>query len=350
MSLSTPTLATIARAANVSTNTVSLALRNDPRVRPATRDRIQALAQELGYRPNPLISDLMAQMRRGGPEVYRGNLALLNAHPDFQSLNHHPSLPAFLKGCHQQALARGYQLDELWLHANGQNPRALNRILTARNIRGIVLVGVRSPSEGLITYNPTWEKHAVVVTGVRTHLPALNYCSTDQYLLVRDALDQAVALGYRRPALAFTPHSDALVDHRYHAALLGYTYQHPTLATIPSFFECAVTETSKRAFQAWYRSHQPDLILTFYRETKTWLQELGVSIPDQVGIIILDRLKGSETWSHMDQHDERIGADAINLLVSMLQLNESGIPSTPRATLRRATWVPGTTTRCAAQA
>ncbi len=343
-----PSLSTIAKAAGVSTNTVSLALRSDPRVRLETRAKIVSLAESLGYRPNPLISDLMAQLRRGATESYRGTLALINAHPEQQTLSHHPCLPNFLAGCRDQAVKRGYCLDEFWLHAPGQNSSNLNRILTARNIRGLILLGLRNPAQDLSAYAETWTHHAVVVAGVRTQKPAFNYCSVDQHLLIRDALDQARALGYRRPALALTPTTESLVDHRYNSALLGYVHEHGERSPIPGFFGCATTPQARHEFQTWYREHQPDLILTFYRETKSWLEEIGVRVPDDTGIILLDYLNGVTHWSHMDQHDRLVGADAVNLLVSMLQLNESGIPATPRATFRRATWSPGLTTRVAA--
>ena len=38
----------VARAANVSKNTVSLALRNDSQIPPSTRERIRKIAEELG--------------------------------------------------------------------------------------------------------------------------------------------------------------------------------------------------------------------------------------------------------------------------------------------------------------
>jgi DNA-binding LacI/PurR family transcriptional regulator len=46
------TLKDIARACGMNVSTVSRALRNDPQVKAATRQRIQALAAGMGYRPN----------------------------------------------------------------------------------------------------------------------------------------------------------------------------------------------------------------------------------------------------------------------------------------------------------
>lgn len=50
---------TIAAEACVSRNTVSLALRGDPRVAPATRDRVLAAAKKLNYRPNRLAQAMV---------------------------------------------------------------------------------------------------------------------------------------------------------------------------------------------------------------------------------------------------------------------------------------------------
>ena len=50
----------IAKAAGVGKATVSLALRNDPRLRPQTCRRIQKIARQMGYRTNATIASLMA--------------------------------------------------------------------------------------------------------------------------------------------------------------------------------------------------------------------------------------------------------------------------------------------------
>ena len=53
----------VAQAAGVSVMTVSLALRHAPSIPVATRERVLAAAEKLGYRRNPLVSVLMAGLR-----------------------------------------------------------------------------------------------------------------------------------------------------------------------------------------------------------------------------------------------------------------------------------------------
>jgi LacI family transcriptional regulator len=58
-------LQAVARALGVSRSTVSLALRDDPRISDATRRRVRRAAEDLGYTANPLIATLMSTLRRG---------------------------------------------------------------------------------------------------------------------------------------------------------------------------------------------------------------------------------------------------------------------------------------------
>jgi len=58
------TLRDIAECCRVAVGTVSFALRDDPRVRPETRERIQAIAQEMGY--NAAVSEHARRLRLRG--------------------------------------------------------------------------------------------------------------------------------------------------------------------------------------------------------------------------------------------------------------------------------------------
>lgn len=53
------TIIDVAKAAGVSKSTVSAALTNNPTVNTKTRDKVLAVAAELGYRPNRLARSLV---------------------------------------------------------------------------------------------------------------------------------------------------------------------------------------------------------------------------------------------------------------------------------------------------
>src|SRR4051794_37238614 len=73
-----PNMQRVAEAAGVSKSSVSLALRDDPRLAPETRRRVQEIASRMGYRKNPIVASLMAQLRVSHTPKFQANFALIN--------------------------------------------------------------------------------------------------------------------------------------------------------------------------------------------------------------------------------------------------------------------------------
>src|SRR4051812_8411327 len=70
-------MAEIAQHLGVASSTISRALRDDPSVSAAMREQVRQLAETMGYRPNPLVSALMANRRRRGGAGEVGVIALI---------------------------------------------------------------------------------------------------------------------------------------------------------------------------------------------------------------------------------------------------------------------------------
>src|ERR1700753_2066854 len=68
----------IAARAKVSTMTVSLALRDSPRISSTTRERIQALAAKMGFHPDPALRSLAAYRRTRQAAHFTGTIAYVN--------------------------------------------------------------------------------------------------------------------------------------------------------------------------------------------------------------------------------------------------------------------------------
>jgi len=72
-----PRMEEIAVRLKISAATVSRALRNDPRISEPVRQRVRETAAAMGYRPNPLVSALMASRRRRGGNGEVDTIALV---------------------------------------------------------------------------------------------------------------------------------------------------------------------------------------------------------------------------------------------------------------------------------
>lgn len=343
--MKSPTMADVARAAAVSKNTVSLALREDPRISPRTRQRIVAVATRLGYERNPIVGEMMAHMRLGSQSGFHATFALINANLDPTSFTSHPTIPSYVKGATDRAADLGYRLDPFWMHDPRIDGKALARIIAARGIRGVLIVGMMKENRIPSHFLPVVEKFPCVVTGVRTRQPALSFACVDHHMLTLKSLERTLALGYRRPALALDQVIDTLVDGRFTSGFLIGQQKLPPDRRVEPFYQFAQARDDPSLFLRWVEKEQPDVIFTLYNVVRSWLEEAGWKIPDDIGLVQLEWRQNQPHWSGMNQHNDIVGQAALELLASMVRNRESGVPAFPRATLIGSTWVDGSTVR-----
>ena len=335
----------VAKAAGVSKNTVSLALRNSPEIPSKTRGRIAQLAKRMGYRKNPTVAHLMAQLRSNAPGGYKATLAIINAHQDRNAFTTHPTIPIYVKGCRRRATQSGYSLDEFWLHEEGLDGTKLNRILRSRNIRGVIVAGLMKDNYLPERFLTTWNKYPCVVTGVRTRDPALPFACTDHHILAMRAVENALRLGYRRPGLVLDGTIDRLVEFRFTSGYLTALKQLPDSNRLNPFYQVDEARIEPTLFEQWYRNERPDVILTLYHEVQRWLGSMNLTSPKDVGLIQLEWRSDHPHWAGVCQHNDIVGEVAVEMLISMIHHNENGISPFPRATLIGSTWIDGSTVR-----
>jgi LacI family transcriptional regulator len=338
-------MAQIARQLGVSKNTVSLAIRHDPQIPAATRQRVIAGARRMGYAVNPVISHLMAELRKSQTGPSRHTLALLNAHRTRDAFQRHPTIPAYVEGCRRRAAAQGYGIDSFWLQDPELDARRLNRILQARGIRGLIVVGTMHDNHLPERFSETWDRHACVVTGLRTHAPTLSFCCVDHHALVLEAVGQALRLGYRRPGLAIPREIDRLVEGRFSSGMWIGQQDLSTGERLAPFYEVDAAKSDPECFYAWLDREKPDVVFTLYNVIRRLIEGRGLRVPQDIGLIQLERRADESDWAGMDQHNDLTGEAAVDMVISLLHNNEIGVPRFPRATLIEASWVAGRTVR-----
>jgi LacI family transcriptional regulator len=339
-----PTLKDIARELGYSKNTISLGLRGSSQIPAATIKRIKAAADRMGYRPNAIVSQLMAQLRSARTSRLQAKLALVNANLDPDAFQNHPTIPIYVEGCEKRAAGLGYDFDRFWLHDPELTAERWLRILTARGIKGLVMVGLMDTNHLPANLEPVWRKMPCVVTGVRTRDPALSYCCVDHYNLALIAFERALTLGYKRPGLVLDDVIDSLVERRFSAGYLTGQRMLPKGQQIPVFGD--VTGAGRaEMFRQWLDRHKPDVVFSLYNSVMAWLKAAGRKIPEDIGVIQLEWRSSRPDIAGMHQHNLITGEAAVDMVVSQIHNNEPGVQEFPRATLIGATWMEGPTVR-----
>ena len=333
------TLEDVAAKAGVHRTTVSLALRDHPRIPRDTRDRVKAIAAKLGYRVNPLVSALM-QSRRMGRSVKHVTLAYVTTHPTrygWRPEGGHDR-PNFFPGAVDRAADFGYKLEHLWLAEPGMTPERFCDILSVRGINGII-VGRLPP--GMTSLTLDWERFSCVALGMTLRCPQLHHVTENHFDTVWQAMQQCHERGYRRVGLVWGDANDSpRVADRWLSAYLG---QQRLFAPADRLEPCLESPLGVDAFAAWYRREKPDAILTIRASSIVGaLKSLGVEVPRDVGLVELeDRPHLGNSGMYYDP--AKVGALAVEILVGLLHRNDTGVPSDPHEVLLSGVWREGQT-------
>lgn len=344
----TVTMADLAKLAGVSSTTVSLSLSGSPKIPEPTRERILALAREQGYVPNPFVSALMRCRRKKLPAERRVSLALVNGldSPD----GWRNSLSATRRQVREGALARarelGYDVDEHWLHQDGMSPRRFSQILRARGIQGLLMGPMpdEAPPPPL-----DWRYFSAVGINVTYKpLPMHVVCSDHSYGITR-IVQECHNLGYRRPALVIVrgqrQYFQGLLEGGFYAALASL----PDTTTIQPFFVESLQDRAKfseEEFRSWLTAKRPDVLVTLDANIlEMILQDIGFRVPEDIGLASLGCESVGDRFSGICQLGHLKGANAINVLVGLVERGERGLPEQPITTLVEGRWNPGRTLR-----
>lgn len=342
-----PSMAAIAKEAGVAKSTVSLALRNDLRVAKEQRQRIQQVAARMGYQSNALVARLMFELRKTRKQKYIAKLATINTTglPNLhRKISHIKSL---LDGVGRRAEQLGYSVDDFWLQDPDLRPDRLAKIFQARNVQGVIFYGIQDES-CLRGSQTIWSNFPCITVGSHQRNPAINFVMNDMHFTSMHACSQLRKSGYSRIGIILDRWLDEVMERRMTA---GYTASFEEGDNRPPILHLHDPQENQRAdgkqrFAAWLTRYRPDACLCINRFILDWAKELGMDIPRDMGIALLDLPSDLEgIAAGMTSRPELLGMTAVDTLVGQIHRGEQGIPTLQCGTLIESQWIPGPTVR-----
>ena len=342
-----PTLQTIADMTGLSRSTVSRAMRNDPMQSRKTCERVQKLAQEIGYRPSPMVSALMSQLKRTRKTTTTGIIGLIDLFPEKNGWKKWRSLPPFIEGCKSRAEAYNYKLEHFWLGQPDLTPKRLYTILRSRGIIGLVVIPMFEMNAHMdmdITH------FACATMGYSVKSPQMHRAARDYTKDIKIAIEKLSRLGYKRLGLVVPSQIEHLNEFHWSAGLLTYQQSIPKTRRIPvlmtSFFhENKGLKQAKSEFKEWYLKNKPDVILSYHDYVPKFLKQLGRSIPKDVGYVDLMHIKPDANFAGIHLDGQHVGGATIDLVIDQINRNEQGEPDFAKLTLVHGSWLDGDSVR-----
>jgi DNA-binding LacI/PurR family transcriptional regulator len=176
----------IARRSGVSPSTVSYALSGKRAVSEATRQRIQAVIDELGYRPNATARAL----REGRTRTIGLVIPPARGRLTFMQLD-------FVGGV-MDAAARA-DLDVLLSPSGGDHDRSFERIATGRRVDGVILMEIRLDDPRVTRLQRL--NLPFVAIGRTARPDGMSWIDVDYAALIARCVDHLADLGHRHIAL-----------------------------------------------------------------------------------------------------------------------------------------------------
>ena len=332
-------MADVARAARVHQTTVSLALRNDPRLPAATRERIRALARRLGYRPDPMLAAL---------NFYRTSRDRAKAQPSMAILTRFRykkwghtffSDDQKLAGARRASERLGYRLVDFEVALTpGEAPR-LSRILHSRGISGVIVGGL---DNSLVELPLAWDHFSAICIESQHLGLSLHTVGNNQQGITRTAVRRMAELGYRRIGLAVGQVEEASLGQPFSSGYLVEVHGNPGLELVPPLLlrrhdpPDAVAEA-----RDWVRQNRVDAVLSNWSSTSDLLKSAGFRIPRDLGVATLDHNPAKGAVAGIRQSQALVGERAVEALALLRKTNQTGLIRLPNMTLVDGVWEDG---------
>lgn len=335
-----PTIKDVAKAAGVHFSTVSLALHDHPDLPTATKDRIRAVAHQLGYVPNPVFSALTHFRLNGRIRAKPPRIAYLANCPVEPNGESGRLRGQFLDGARTQAGVLGYELELIVVEDGRLDGHRLEDHLQTTNITGVI-IGAFDPRFGRVALD--WDRYCVVKINSFHVEPAAPIVGSDHRQEVRLAFRQLQALGYRRIGLAVGRADEDATENLHTAGFLLEQRPRPACKCVPRLlfpYGCPAAEASA-LLGRWIREHRVDAVLCNRTDIDKLIRAAGLRVPDAVACASLSLLDEDDPLAGVFPNPRLVGAKAVSLLATLLKADQRGVPEFASRTYVTSRWKDG---------
>lgn len=340
------TLRDIAQKAGVTATTVSLALRSDNRISRSTREKVLRLVKEMGYRPNPLVSALMTQVKAGGNVQKGSKLAFLAPHESEKIglKSYYTYSRDLIKAARQRAMELGYSGIDFFETERKVDPlEKCLRIIGARGIRGIILPPffdvTRMPQREL-----SYEDIAIVGMGYSQNISNVHTVAHDQFKVTYNITQLLLKRGYKSIGMCLQDEMQLRSGMHYIGGFAGALFEvGAKFSPKKSIKRCCRHQPHETV--EWVKKNKFDCIISQFPQDYYYLCDQGLDIPGKLGFALISVLHEDHNISGMFHDPVTLGYATVDLLTAMINRNEWGPPNNPKTVTLAPQWVEGETVR-----
>ena len=314
----------VARRARVSTATVSRVFSQPDVVAAATRRRVLAVSDHLGFTPN--VASRQFRTRRTSKIVVTV--------PDISN----PFFSLILKGIEDAAQREGYSVLLGDTQHDPQREERYAQMLRRKEADGLIFLGHRLPREAARLIETMAPRCAPVVNGCEFS-PSLGVPSVhiDNAKAADEAMAHLYSLGHRRIGIVTGPLISPLSRDRLNGATSRAKKQKATRDFVVMHGDFSIESGAAAAERLLGRAQRPTAICCFNDEMAMGVmavaRRLGMRVPQDLSVIGFDDIRFAQhtvpPLTTIAQPTRQIGEGAVRLLLRIL--SDGGDIETPES-------------------
>ncbi len=313
----------IAEKAGLSVAAVSMALKDHRSLPASTIKKVKALAEKMGYAPDPALSALAAHRSRLKVRKDFSVIGLVSNWSNENGWNQLGSAQEVIEGAKARALELGYTIQHMWSRLDGLTPKRFDQILQTRGVRGLILAPFEHPEDKL---DLDWNKYSVVTIEKPFEYTHFHHIIQNQFSDLLLAQSEVRKRGYKRIGLVVRDDLAGRWGHQWESAHSLSQFSNNTLEqTVPTLrLKGDNMNEHVELVRSWLQLFKPDAVLSRCDCFFEAADSLGLKIPHDLGYASLNISDDSMGVSGIHQHRDVMGATAIDVLNSLLQRNFRG--------------------------
>lgn len=316
----------VALEAGVSVAAASQAVNHTGTLATQTRERILAVADRLGYRRDPVLSELAARrFRQDGASSYK-KLALISLVSGNRRLMALPEFPL------QTAQALGSRLGlEIEPHTVFSKETELDKYLQVLHHRGVEGILFGSLETGARFDSALWNRFCVLGVGDITPSFPFHKVETDWGHSVRVCFAKLREASCQRIGILLIGGTAPTYQDKVRlGAYLSEVAAADGVASLPPFYEDRSDADRETSFMNWFRRHRPDGLIAWPLGPVLSLRASGVRLPEDCRVAMLLARPGHADYAGLAgmERDLRTTTDLrLRLMFDQLRHSERGRPA-----------------------
>lgn len=319
----------IAEATGLSVNSVSLALRNSPRIAGATRKKVAATAHKLGYTSDPEMSRLMIKLaERRRERGIKAEVAYLQTTPSKYKIHRE-----FIEACRKFLQEAGYELEHYACGDGDFSLRDFERVTTTRGVTGVIVAPL---GRNVHQIDLNWNHYAGVAIGRGLIQPNLPKVDADHYHAMNLCYEKLREKGYRRIGAVIPSIYDEIIGNVLRAAFVSNQSFLPKKEHVPIFdYNIPYRPFDPEECGKWIRRYRLEAVIGLETDIVT-LRDAGFDVA-----LVSSRLHYYQNngITGVMPDAEGVGEATVHLLLSALHHHRFGEPRYTHLSLVPGRWV-----------